>query len=488
MSSDWNLPDGQFGPALRGGHGRGPDWRRLLRIVGATLGLVGIVGAAATGALLWYGQRNLDRVEVAGRADPDAQPIKEVLNVLLVGSDSREGLTRDQLKRLGTDNHGGNLTDTIMLLHLNPNREQVVLLSFPRDLLVTRCDGSRGRINAAYAIGVKEGTGGPSCVVRTVADLTNIPVHHYVELDFAGFIKVVDTLGGVRMYFSEPLKDISAGLDVPAGCVQLDGVRALGFVRARKNLDNDFGRIARQQRFIGELIDKVTSAGVLLNLPRLFALVDATASAVNVDDDLSPGDMRRVAASLRGLTRDGVDMRTVPAAGRRGGGPAYLYVREDEAEALFTAIRDGRALDDMGAMEQTELTPADVPPLVVLNGAGVAGLAGQAQQALEARGFSVEATGNAETVGRQNTSVYFPEERRAEAELLAVSLPGVELVAEEYTGGQDVDTAGPITLVLGASFDPDDLPSPEPTPARTGAPAAGPTPTFAGATPSARTC
>lgn len=486
MSSDWNLPEGQFGPALRGGHGRGPDWRRLLRIAGATLGIAGLLGAAGAGALLWYGERNLERVAVAGRADPDAQPIKEVLNVLLVGSDSREGLTREQLKRLGTDNHGGNLTDTIMLLHINPNRERVVLLSFPRDLLVTRCDGSRGRINAAYAVGIKEGVGGPTCVVQTVAELTRVPVHHYVELDFAGFIRVVDTLGGVTMYFSEPLKDISAGLDVPAGCVELDGVRALGFVRARKNLDNDFGRIARQQRFIGELLDKVTSAGTLLNLPRLFSLVDAVASAVNVDDDLSPRDMRRVAASLRGLTRDGVDMRTVPSAGRRGGGPAYVYVQEDEAESLFAAIRDGRSLEDMGTMEDSELAPADVPPLVVLNGAGVAGLAGQAREALEARGFTVEATGNTVTAGRQNTSLYFAQERRAEAELLAGLLPGVELVPEEYTGGQDIDVSAPLTLVVGASFDPDDLPSPQPTPARTAAPAAAPT--FAGATPGARTC
>ena len=458
----------------------------MLLIVGSALGILGLMGAAAAGALVWYGQRNLDRVAVDGRADPDAQPIKEVLNLLLVGNDSREGLTREQLKRLGTDNHGGALTDTIMLLHLNPNRERVVLLSFPRDLLVTRCDGSRGRINAAYAVGIKEGVGGPSCVVKTVADFTGIPVHHYAELDFAGFIKVVDTLGGVTMYFDQPLKDVSAGLDVPAGCVHLDGVRALGFVRARKNLDSDFGRIARQQRFIGEMLNKVTSAGVLLNLPRLFSLVDAAASAVNVDNDLTTRDMRRVAASLRGLTSDGVDMRTIPAQGRRGRGPAYVYADEEEAEALFTAIREGRALEDLGIEDDGPLTAAEVPPLVVLNGAGVAGLAAKAQQALEEHGFSVEATGNTETVGREDTAIYFPESHREDAELLAKTLPGAELVAESYAGGQDVETTGPITVVLGSSFAPSELPSPGPAPAAT--PDARPTPTFAGATPSARTC
>lgn len=486
MSSDWSITEGQFGPALRGGHGRGPDWRRLLLIVGVSLGLVGVVGVAGAGALIWYGQRNLERVQVDGRSDPDAQPIREVMNVLLVGSDSRDGLTRDQLKRLGTDDHGGHLTDTIMLLHLNPHRERVVLLSFPRDLLVTRCDGSRGRINAAYAVGVNEGVGGPSCVVRTVSDFTGIPIHHYAELDFAGFIHVVDTLGGVTMYFDEPLVDRSAGLDVPAGCVELDGVRALGFVRARKSLDNDFGRIARQQRFIGELLDKVTSAGVLLNLPRLFSLVDAAASAVDVDDDLTTRDMRRIASSLRGLTRDAVDMRTVPAHGRRINGAAYVVAKEAEADALFAAIRDGRALEDLGTRPPTEVTVADVPPVVVLNGAGVAGLAAAAQQALEKHGFTVEATGNTDTVGRENTAVHFPESMREEAELLARVLPQAELVAEKWTGGQDVRTSGPMTVVLGASFDPDDMPTASPSSVTSGAPE--PTPTFAGATPGTHGC
>lgn len=484
--SDWSLPDGQFGPAVRGGHGPGPDWRHVLRRVAATFALLGLLGAVAAGGLVWWGERQIQRVTVAGRADPDAQPIKDVLNVLLVGSDSRDGLSREQLKALGTDDHGGRLTDTIMLLHLDPNRSQVVVLSFPRDLLVTRCDGSRGRINAAYARGEGTGAGGPTCLVQTVADFTGIPIHHYVEVDFAGFIKVVDTLGGVTMYFDKPLKDRAAGLDVPAGCVHLDGVRALGFVRARKNLDSDFGRIARQQRFIGELLDKVTSAGVLLNVPKLFSLVDAAASAVDVDRDLSLSAMRRVAFSLRGLTSDQVDMRTVPARGRRVGGAAYVVAVEDEAEELFSAIREGRPLRDMGTDGATAVTVADVPPLVVLNGAGVPGLAAKAQQIAEAHGFRVEATGNTASVGRHDTTIYFPEQRREEAELVAGMLPEADLVAEPYTAGQDVETSGPITVVLGSSFDPAAVPTP--SPGATATPTAEPTPTYAGATPSSRTC
>lgn len=448
--------------------------------------MLALAGVATAGALIWYGEQKLARVEVQGRSDPDEQPVREVMNVLLVGSDSREGLSAEQLERLGTEDHGGRLTDTIMLLHLDPSRAQVAVVSFPRDLFVTRCDGTKGRINASYAVGQRRGEGGPTCLLRTVGDFTGIPIHHYVEVNFAGFIRVVDTVGGVSMYFDKPLRDRAAGLDVPAGCVQLDGVRALGFVRARKDLDSDFGRIARQQRFIGELLSKVTSAGVLLNVPRLFSLVDAVAGSVEADHDLSLSDMRRIAFSLRGLTNDAVDMRTVPAVSKRINGAAYVVAKPEESEALFQAIISGEIFPDVGMQPPTPVGVADVPPLVILNGAGIPGLASRAQLALEPHGFRIEATGNAGNFGRSSTSIYFPEERREEAELLAKVLPGADLVAQEYHGSQDVQTVGPITVVLGSVFDPDAVPSPAPRPIVTSAP--DPEPTYAGATPATTHC
>jgi LCP family protein required for cell wall assembly len=483
--SEFNLPDGRFGPAVRGGRPRrGPDWRRIGIILVSALAGFALLGAATFGALVWYGEQQLNKIVVEGREELDQ--ISDPLNVLVVGSDDREGLTEEQLQALGTDDHGAHLTDTVMLLHLDPNREQVAVLSFPRDLLLTRCDGSRGRINAAYGIGEREGIGGPTCMVQTVSDFTGIPVHHYVEVDFAGFIDVIDTLGGVDMYFEEPLRDVAAGLDVPAGCVHLDGVRALGFVRARKDLDSDFGRIARQQRFIHELMAKATSAGTLLNVPKLFSLVESLASAIETDEDLSLSQMRRIAASLRNLTPERVDMRTVPSHGRRINGASYVVAKEAEAEALFEAFRDGTVFPDVGTEGPTPVSVADVPPLVVLNGVGTPGLAAQAQEALEEHGFAVEATGNSSEVGRSTTQVFFPHGRREEAALIAKVLPDAELVAEQYVGGQDIETDGPITIVLGEDFDVDELPAPpEQSP---GSPTPDPTPTYAGATPSTRDC
>lgn len=481
------LPRGQFGPILRGGRvrrRRGPDWRRIGLVVGiATLVLmIGIVGTGL--ALIWYGNRAITRVDVEGIADPaewppGMEPLTDVLNVLVVGNDSREGLSDEQLLRLGTEDHGGLLTDTIMLVQIDPNREIVSVLSFPRDLFVTRCDGSRGRINAAYSIGERSGAGGASCLVQTVTDFTGVPIHHFVQVNFAGFVDVVDTVGGVTIYLEEPLRDRPAGLDLPAGCVELDGIRALGFVRAR-HLDNDFGRIARQQRFVRELMNEVTSAGTLLNIPRLFSLVDAVGRAMETDQDLSLGDMRRIAFSLRNITPQRLDTRTVPSAGRRIDGGSYVVAKEEEAEALFQAFREGTiAPEGLGTSPPGQLTIADVPPLHILNGVGVVGLAAAAQEIMTMRGFEVAETGNAPNFDYQETLVVYPPERLEEAELVARQLPSAGLVES----GELTD----VTIILGRDFEPDAIAA-TPAAAPTGSPSPEPTETFAGAEPAEVQC
>jgi LCP family protein required for cell wall assembly len=483
-----SLPTGQFGPLLRGGRVRrgGPDWRRLSAIVLGTAAIVLLAGGITTGAAIWYGTATMQRVDVPdlvvdgettdtdGDGEPDIEEITDVLNVLLVGSDSREGLTDEQLLELGTEAEDGLRTDTVMLLQLDPRRDQVIVLSFPRDLLVTRCDGSRGRINAAYGVGESSGVGGPTCLVRTVTDFTGIPIHHFIQVDFAGFIDIVDSLGGVTMYLDEPIKDAHAGVDLPAGCVTMDGATALGFVRVRR-IDSDFGRIARQQRFIREVVDEAASVGTLVNVPRLFSLVDAGARAVETDRQLSIGQMRRIAFSLRDLSPENLDTRTVPATPRTINGAAFVVADEAEAEALFRAFREGTLVPEgVGLEEPTPVGIGDVPPVTILNGAGIAGLAQQALEQLEAQGFEVAETGNAESFDFRETQVIYPEGRLEEAELLAEAMGGAALVPG--------DAEEPLTVVLGSAYTPTD-PEDLPTPAPTDTPAPSPPPSFVGAEP-----
>jgi anionic cell wall polymer biosynthesis LytR-Cps2A-Psr (LCP) family protein len=181
--------------------------RRAVRVALAVLVLL-LVGGAVAVALV---DRSLDRRAIDGLARPgdgdgeDDAPdgvdlpddIDQVLNVLVTGSDDRSVLTREERRELSTGDAEGARTETIMLLRIDPDTDRIDALRFPRDLLVTRCDGSRGRINAAYGIGERDGVGAATCLVETISRWTGIPIHHVVETDFRGFVDLVDAVDGV---------------------------------------------------------------------------------------------------------------------------------------------------------------------------------------------------------------------------------------------------------------------------------------------------
>lgn len=419
-------------------------------VVVTVLGVAGAYGGAY-GYLLYAGDREIDRVEVAALRAPgdsdgdgrvDIPEITEIRNILVVGTDSRE----DGNAKLGPGDFEGKRTDTIMLVQLDPRRDIAAILSLPRDLYIPLCTGGTDKINAAYTYGETSGEGGPNCLVDTITELTGIGINHYVEIDFRGFVDVVDRLGGVQLYLDEPISDSKAQLSLEAGCVTLDGRDALGFVRTRQ--DSDFGRIARQQRFVTEVVEKLTSARIAFDLPRLFSLVSAGAQAVDTDRDFRLDEMRRLAFSLRGLTSDRVEARQVPVYDGDVGGVYVALPDEARAEELYAAFRAGVALpDDIG--KPARLTVADVSPLVVLNATTTTGLASAASSALSDQGFDVTTTDDADRQDLQRTQVRFPEELRGEARVVADSLGGARLVAD--------DGAAALEVVLGDDADPAEL-------------------------------
>lgn len=359
-----------------------PAARQPLRTVAAVSLVLVLAGALTTGALAWRANDAVDRVDISARlggAQPpdDAEPpefqvaadqvevLDGALNVLLVGSDDRAVLSEKEREVFGTGEADGERTETIMLLRIDPAVDRIAALSIPRDLLVSRCDGSRGRVNAAYAIGERTGAGGPACLVETVAALTGVEVDHFVKVDFRGFLDIVDTLGGVSLYLEEPLQDAKAFLDLPAGCVTLDSAESLAFVRAR-GIDSDFGRIARQHRFLRELAAEVSSVGTLANVPRLFSLVETIAGSLEVDEDLSLSKMRRIAATGRDLPTDTLLSFTVPARPYTTNGTEFLALDEDEAQVLFTAFRNGSIVEPpaqrVADADRPEEDPAEDEP------------------------------------------------------------------------------------------------------------------------------
>lgn len=337
---------------LRGQHQRLRSGRLAtsLRVVAGLLALA--IGGTFV-FLGWVGASGFERVDFEGPNAPEPgvaapseigpviEEVSGVTNVLLVGTDSREGLTDEELLRIGTNREDRvGLTDTLMLVRLDATNHRAAVLSFPRDLLVERCDGSMGRINAAYEVGeelTEAGWTGPSCLRETISDFSGLEIDHYVEADFSGFIAAVDAVGGVTFNLDEPIRDRDAGIDLPAGCVTFNGTDALGFVRARK-IDSDYGRIARQQRFLRELVAKATSLETLSQPSRVVGLVNAVGGAIRTDQDLGPTQMARLGYTFRSLTNDGIETFVIPGVDRRWYGADVLEPAED-ADDVIAAFR-----------------------------------------------------------------------------------------------------------------------------------------------------
>ena len=439
-------------PSSRPRRRRSRTWLRFA----AGFGVSVLVGACGAAGLVHWGSAQIDRTMVAGltsavaAADPVAatQARPELLNVLVVGNDSRDGLTAEQIRQFGTGDFEGTRTDTVMLLQLELNGQgRGAVLSFPRDLLVTRCDGTRGRINAAYGIGVARDGDGPSCLVETVADLTGVKINHYVEVSFAGFLEVVDAIGGVGLYLDEPLSDQKAHIDLPAGCVQLRGRDALGFVRARQ-LDNDFGRIARQQRFLKETVREATELGVVTNPARLVRLVDAATGALSTDDTLGPERMRAIATGMRSLTAEGLSVHTVPSDASLTGGSWYVVEQRREARALYRKFRDGSIVRTAPKPSERPTVPAK-PAVTVLNAGQETAAADAAARLVEAAGFAVSDVADAQLAGLERTRILHPPQLAEAAAELAKFFPGAEIV-------EGVDTL-PLTVKVGDDADAEQL-------------------------------
>ncbi len=270
--------------------------------------------------------------------------VKDARNILLIGSDSREG---DDNARYGRDS-GTERSDTAILLHLSAGRGRATAVSLPRDLMVhlpgcRRPDGSRSTprfamFNQAFQVG------GSACTIRTVEKLTRIRVDHHVVVDFHGFKEMVDAVDGVRVCLREPIDDRAAKLRLPAGRVTLNGEQALGYVRARKSLGDgsDTERMERQQRFLGALVNKVRSNDVLLNPAKLYPVLDAATSSLTTDPDLaSLRGLYELVRGLRDIPIEQVQFLTVPRESYALDANRDQLV-EPEAEELFERLRTDR--------------------------------------------------------------------------------------------------------------------------------------------------
>ncbi|GAA3259892.1 LCP family protein [Nonomuraea helvata] len=363
------------------------------------IGLTFVLVAVSLGAYAYYRriEGGIDRevIDVGASRPPETG----ALNVLLVGSDSREGDNKKygpHLKEIGER------TDTIMLLHISPNRDKATMISFPRDsmVMIPECrsrtgavlPGSLRQINAAF------NEGGINCTIKTLESLTNIKINHFVKVDFTGFKGIIDAIGGIEICLPKAVNDPKSKLVLGPGKHVVNGEQALGYVRTRYALGDgsDLSRIQRQQVFLTKVLEAVTSGGLLTNPVKLNAFLEAAAAAVTVDSGLTLDRMLDIANSVKGLTAKelkGITVPTEPYPPDKN----RVQFSEPAARDFFESVRNDvevTATPTPGKAAAVKVENKQVR-VQVLNGTGEQGKAVQVADQLAAQGFVITEVGNA---------------------------------------------------------------------------------------------
>lgn len=415
--------EGAWGPTVVGGRRR--TIRRWIIALAGVL-LVAATGLVILGTSLYnVAEGNIQRVDLPGLSpkEPDTQA---PVNFLVVGSDSREGMSREEIRRLRLGDFDGQRGDTVLLVSVFPQNEVVSVVSFPRDLLVI--DGDRERkLTDTFA----EGTDHALDVLQKT---TGIPIHHFVEVSIPGFLSIVDAIGEVEICLDSPLRDRKANANFSAGCHMMGPEQSLAYVRSRATRLGDFDRIDRQQTFLRAVLDKMTSAGTLVDLPKLFTLVERVSRSVTTDADLGPSQMRTLAQELRSLARGHVPMTTLPSHAQTIDGVAYVLAYRPGAEAIYEAIRAGEPIPPRGSRDDRLETA------VVVWHTGDQETAGAAARALEWAAFPVHPAGSAPFFAPETTVYQLPGGEEQAAWVAAVlGAPVRSLPADvEAPAGADV--------------------------------------------------
>jgi LCP family protein required for cell wall assembly len=284
------------GPGQPGGPGRPRRrrWLRPRRIIGMIALFLVVVIIASVG-MYFYVNSKLHESDVL--VDYNGRPAASAgTNWLIAGSDSRQGLTRSQERKLATgplSAAAGERSDTIMILHIPSGGGQPVLVSIPRDSYVPIPGYGSSKINAAFDLG------GPKLLAETIQNVTGLHIDHYIGIGFGGFVSVVNAVGGVRMCLPGPMVDPKAGLNLKAGCQTLDGDQALGYVRTRNFALSDLQREQDQRLFLKALLSKITSPTVMLNPFAIIPAATGSANTLTVSQGTSVYQLMQVAFALR---------------------------------------------------------------------------------------------------------------------------------------------------------------------------------------------
>jgi LCP family protein required for cell wall assembly len=427
--------------------GRKARQRRALLMASTAMSSLVLLAAACAFAVTSYVNDSLSRVNAGTGGTPSTGP----LNILVAGLDERTGLTRQEQLEFHVGASSGEVnTDTLMVVHVPASHKYVEVVSLPRDSWVSIPGHGMNKINAAL------GAGGPQLMVSTVEHATGLTINDYVEINFLGFIKVINALGGVNICLPYAVNDPDSGLSLSAGTHHVDGVTALEYARDRHSFaTSDLARIQDQQQLISTAISEGISAGTLADPVKFQQFLSALSAAVRVDSGFN---VVSVADALRGLSAHDVTFTTVPLSNANyttPTGESAVQWNSAAATALFNGMKHDQPPGGVPAPTpaashspaaqpaQPALTRGQVS-LDVYNGTMISRLSSQTGASLSALGFKIHLSGVDWT--RQDitqTLIQYPAGQQAAAQLVQQALPGSAL--------QQVSGLPRVRILLGQS-------------------------------------
>jgi LCP family protein required for cell wall assembly len=437
--------------------------KRALMWGGGTLAMLLISGCALAGYMYWRLNANIKSTEVLGEETgyEDGEPV----NILFIGTDNREG------ENSGYGNEGDSgRADTTVLMHFSAEREHATGLSIPRDLItdIPECEVKKGngsttvipasedvRFNESLGVGGRD----PSCVWRTVEQITGVEIDHYIMADFSAVKEMSSAVGGVPVCVAEPIDDPKSHLQLDAGDHVLEGEEALAFVRTRYTVGtgSDLSRIELQQQFLASMAREINSAGV----DKMWGLADAATKALTVDDGI--GSVKKLYDLSKDLGRVPMaDMAflTVPVVDNTDG--ATVLVDEPNAQPIFEMLQQDISMTGAedkkgngnggngGGGNQQQMAPPEEVRVDVYNGGNVVGAAQETVTWLqneEGVPLSTNA-GNAATPQEKTTLEYGPDQADQAARLADMMGLKKSMLREGDTNAGDE----PMVLILGNDF------------------------------------
>jgi LCP family protein required for cell wall assembly len=457
--TDWPPEGARYrgaGPARQGGRSgrpRPPAPPRLSRRSKAWMWLASVATAlvvlVSLGAYVIYARLDANLTVTnafAGLKDRPAAAAPGVENILVLGSQTRNGQSKQGGPGFGVDPNT-DLSDNLILVHLDATHTHATVVSIPRDTMVyepackSRLGGGTVPAQQQAIIDGAMNQGGPSCAVATVEHLTGIRMTHFVRFDFNSFRTMIRVVGGVEVCLRQAVHDPYSGLNLSAGRHLISGNKALEFVRTRHGVGNggDLGRIQLQQEFMSSLIQKITSQGVLGDPIKLLQIADAATKALTVDPGLgSVAKLLSLGSGLRTLHTSHVTFITMPTIPD----PAdinRLLPQQPQDDILWQMLKAGKLWRG-----RLPVPAAHRVQVAVYNGTGIAGLARQTAAKLKRLGFDVVRVSNAPAAAA--TTITYPGTGAA---------GGAYALAQDLTftpAAQSEGSAGRVTLTLGSDF------------------------------------